>query len=162
MNDVMPQPELAMFDGKLREVITAQAAENREQIAARYFLGSHEPPTVQQVAWVFAHLHDHLMRPGTFRHLIYDRMGFDPSAYSLLCRAGGRDISDSCFYTSEYLAKVDKGAGEILTDVCPRHEVHEVCHLLNHFHLGGYCYRTFQMECGEVFTSKNLQIHCSK
>jgi hypothetical protein len=52
-------------------------------------------PTADQVAWVFRHLANHLREGGTFRYLIYDRMGFDNSAYSELHGAGGMDISNA-------------------------------------------------------------------
>jgi len=45
-------------------------------------------PTPEQVAWVFHHLNDHYGEGGSFRHLIYQRMGFDPSAYVGLCGQG--------------------------------------------------------------------------
>jgi hypothetical protein len=53
-------------------------------------------PTPEQVAWVFRHIADHLREGGTFRYLIYDRMGFDSDAYSTLYGAGGMDISNAC------------------------------------------------------------------
>ena len=37
-------------------------------------------PTPEQVAWVFHHLNEHYEEGGSFRCLIYDRMGFDQSA----------------------------------------------------------------------------------
>ena len=45
-------------------------------------------PTPDQVAWVFHHLNAHYGEGGSFRHLIYQRMGFDPSAYVGLCGQG--------------------------------------------------------------------------
>lgn len=54
-----------------------------------------ERPTIEQVAWVFERLREHLREPGTFRHLIYDRLGFDYDAYTPLFLAGGMDISNA-------------------------------------------------------------------
>lgn len=51
-------------------------------------------PTIEQVAWVFAHVRDALTEGSTFRGLIYDRMGFPPSAYTPLYLAGGMFITD--------------------------------------------------------------------
>ncbi|MBA4542938.1 hypothetical protein H1164_08485 [Thermoactinomyces daqus] len=54
-------------------------------------------PTVEQVAWVFQKLNEHLQEGGTFRYLIYDRMGFDEGDYWLLYSAGGMNISNAIF-----------------------------------------------------------------
>ena len=51
-------------------------------------------PTVEQVGWVFKHIAEHIMEGGTFRYLIYDRMGFKPNSYRPLYLAGGMFISD--------------------------------------------------------------------
>ncbi len=59
-------------------------------------LRGQQKPTIEQVAWVFAHLHDHIMEPGSFRFLIYDRLGFDCKAYTPLYLAGGMNISNAC------------------------------------------------------------------
>lgn len=51
-----------------------------------------EKPTVEQVAWVFDKLiHD----IGSFRYLIYDKMGFSPEDYSILYKAGGMAINNA-------------------------------------------------------------------
>ena len=42
-------------------------------------------PTPVKVAWVFHYLNQHHEEGGSFRCLIYDRMGFDQSAYRVLC-----------------------------------------------------------------------------
>ena len=46
------------------------------------------------VAWVFKAIVDHAMEGGTFRYLIYDRLGFNPDAYLPLYDAGGMTISN--------------------------------------------------------------------
>ena len=51
-------------------------------------------PTVEQVAWVFQQIMDNAGK-GTFRYLIYDRMGFDSNAYDPLYRAGGMAINNA-------------------------------------------------------------------
>lgn len=62
------------------------------------FLKEGQPrPTVEQVAWVFAHLCNHLERLGSFRYLIYDRMGFGYDAYVPLYMAGGMTLSNAFF-----------------------------------------------------------------
>ena len=38
--------------------------------------------------WVMKHIVDHAREGGSFRYLIYDRLGFGPEAYSLLCSDG--------------------------------------------------------------------------
>ncbi len=69
------------------------------------YLAGQVRPTVEQVAWVFAHLDDHLCESGTFRHLIYHRLGFDHRAYSRLLRAGGMNISNAFCDLDEYQEK---------------------------------------------------------
>ena len=54
-----------------------------------------ERPTAEQVAWVLAHIDDHLKEGGTFRKLIYDRMGFGVGEYQLFYEAGGMNISNA-------------------------------------------------------------------
>lgn len=67
------------------------------------FLAGQPKPTIEQVAWVFAHLFDHLAEPGSFRYLIYTRMGFDHDAYTPLYLAGGQAISNAFFDLEELL-----------------------------------------------------------
>lgn len=45
-------------------------------------------PSAEQVAWVFHHLNEHYAEGGSFRHLIYQRMGFDEKAYGVLMGQG--------------------------------------------------------------------------
>lgn len=46
------------------------------------------------VAEVFEKIVDHAKGGGTFRKLIYDRLGFDVDAYATLCCSGGMTISN--------------------------------------------------------------------
>lgn len=46
------------------------------------------------VAWVFEHIVAHAKEGGTFRYLIYDRLGFGLDAYVPLYYAGGMTISN--------------------------------------------------------------------
>lgn len=50
--------------------------------------------TLEGVAWVMKKLHAHMLNPGTYRHLIYQRMGFpqDSDAYGQLLVAGLMNI----------------------------------------------------------------------
>jgi hypothetical protein len=45
-------------------------------------------------AWVFEHILAHGQSGGSFRYLIYDRLGFGVDAYVPLCLAGGIEISN--------------------------------------------------------------------
>ncbi len=45
-------------------------------------------PSAEQVAWVFHHLNEQYAEGGSFRHLIYARMGFDERAYGVLVGPG--------------------------------------------------------------------------
>jgi len=45
-------------------------------------------------AYVFEKICEHAKSRGTFRYLIYDRLGFETDAYTLLYGAGGMTISN--------------------------------------------------------------------
>jgi hypothetical protein len=48
-------------------------------------------------AWVFKHIYDHAKNPGSYRYLIYDRLGFDLDSYVPLLDVGGLEISNMLF-----------------------------------------------------------------
>jgi hypothetical protein len=61
-----------------------------------------EKPTVEQVAWVFEKL---IKDIGTFRYLIYDKMGFTQDNYLELYEAGGMAINNALvemYYDDSY------------------------------------------------------------
>ena len=45
-------------------------------------------------AWVFKNIVEHAREGGSYRYLIYDRLGFDLDAYVPLFEAGGMEISN--------------------------------------------------------------------
>lgn len=45
-------------------------------------------------AWVFRNIVEHAQQGGSFRFLIYERLGFDTDAYVPLYEAGGMEISN--------------------------------------------------------------------
>jgi len=45
-------------------------------------------------AYVFKKICEHARGGGTYRYLIYDRLGFDMDAYAVLLVNGGMDISN--------------------------------------------------------------------
>lgn len=49
-------------------------------------------------AWVISKLDDHGTSPGSFRHLIYNLLGFGIDAYSPLYEAGGMNITNELDY----------------------------------------------------------------
>lgn len=57
--------------------------------------GEIEKPTLEQVAWVF----EMISHPptGSFRYLIYDKLGFGFEAYVPLYESGGMDITNAIF-----------------------------------------------------------------
>ena len=60
-------------------------------------------------AWVISKIDEHGTNPGSFRYLIYDRLGFNPDAYVPLYSAGGMNISNELDYSyRENLASVVK------------------------------------------------------
>jgi hypothetical protein len=58
------------------------------------------------VAWVMKHICDHAREGGTFRYLIYERLGFNQDAYLPLYEAGGMTISN------EFDLKSDEKEGQ--------------------------------------------------
>ena len=57
-----------------------------------HYLDGQLRPTAEQIAWVLAHLHDHVGSGWSFRKLIYGRFGLVPAAYSVIYAAGSMDI----------------------------------------------------------------------
>ena len=43
-------------------------------------------------AWVFKNIVDHAKEGGSYRYLIYDRLGFEDDAYVTLFESGGMEI----------------------------------------------------------------------
>jgi len=60
-----------------------------------------DKPTAEQTAWVFKHVLENLMEGGTYRKLIYDRMGYDPKDYKEL--SDGMAISNLLSTTRQSL-----------------------------------------------------------
>jgi len=54
-----------------------------------------EKPTTEQLVWVFQKLKEHLEEGGSFRDLIYDRLGLDHDDYEPICEAGGKEVADA-------------------------------------------------------------------
>lgn len=52
-------------------------------------------------AWVISKIDDHGNDPGSFRYLIYDRLGFGPEAYVPLYEAGGMNITNELDYNKD-------------------------------------------------------------
>lgn len=58
-------------------------------------------------AWVISKIDDHGNNPGSFRYLIYNRLGFDLDAYVPLYEAGGMNITNELDYnTTPTLMKI--------------------------------------------------------
>lgn len=57
--------------------------------------------------WVFQNISKHMEEGGSFRYLIYNRMGFTGKAYTPLYDGGGLDISNFCNDVREF----DDGRG---------------------------------------------------
>lgn len=49
-------------------------------------------------AWVISKIDEHGAEPGSFRNLIYGRLGFGPDAYVPLYEAGGMNITNELDY----------------------------------------------------------------
>lgn len=65
-----------------------------------------QKPTIEQTAWVIRHLCDHLKEGGSFRYLIYERMGYPPEAYGPLFKAGGMVLSNAFHELRELEASI--------------------------------------------------------
>ena len=52
-------------------------------------------------AWVISKIDEHGTNPGSFRHLIYDLLGFGMDAYVPLYSAGGMNIANELDYSRE-------------------------------------------------------------
>lgn len=79
------------------EAISASIKARTADVEARYPKLVDECPYETRLAvtaWVFDHLCKHATEGGTFRYLIYDRLGFDMDAYVPLYMAGGMTISN--------------------------------------------------------------------
>lgn len=77
--------------------IMAALSEHDADIKARYPKLVEECPYETRLAvaaWVMEHIVAHAKDGGTFRYLIYDRLGFGPDAYVPLYTAGGMTISN--------------------------------------------------------------------
>ena len=64
-------------------------------------------------AWVISKIDDHGNEPGSFRYLIYDRLGFGPEAYVPLYEAGGMNITN----------ELDYNKGEIVVDIVKKQKI---------------------------------------
>lgn len=72
-------------------------------------------------AWVISKIDEHGNDPGSFRHLIYDRLGFGPEAYVPLYSAGGMNITNELDYDKDLqIADIVKKQG-IDNKVLKRH-----------------------------------------
>ncbi|GED55868.1 hypothetical protein EDM54_23790 [Brevibacillus borstelensis] len=77
-----------------------------------------DKPSVEQVAWVFEKVAESIREGGgSFRHLIYDRMGFDEKAYIPLYKAGGMVITNTIFDTLDTIDEYHEALLEIDTHV---------------------------------------------
>lgn len=72
-----------------------------------------EKPTIEQVAWVFRHLYNQTLEGGSFRYLIYDRMGFGPEAYESLYKAGGMVLTNILYTEYERSKESEEENGTI-------------------------------------------------
>jgi hypothetical protein len=61
-------------------------------------------PTLEQTAWVLKKLVEHLDNPGTYRFLIYDRMGYGKDAYTALF-PDGMTLSNAFHELNDYKKK---------------------------------------------------------
>lgn len=91
-------------DGVVTDPVTA-AINERQQLLAGYLAHADtltEDDRLAVTVKVFQAVLEQARRGGTFRYLIYDRLGFSPDAYLPLHFAGGSHISDGFVLTDDY------------------------------------------------------------
>ena len=72
-------------------------------------------------AWVFRNIVDHAMQGGSYRYLIYERLGFGTEAYVPLYDAGGMEISN----------EFDMGQKSDILDIVQSKKIEELKEPLN-------------------------------
>jgi len=78
---------------ELSEILNQIQDENEKFLAETLEQTSYETK-LAITAWVFRNLVAHAKEGGSYRYLIYDRLGFDADAYGILQTAGGLTISN--------------------------------------------------------------------
>lgn len=89
---------------QLMEKIAESLQERFEDIAARYPKLVEDCPYETRLAvtaWVFRSICEHAREGGSFRYLIYEKLGFNEDAYVPLYDAGGMVISNEFDLTNE-------------------------------------------------------------
>ena len=81
---------LAKFRAAWAEARAAEEAAQAELVAACDY-----ETKLAVTAWVFRALNEHMRQGGTFRYLIYDRLGFNSREYVTLYSAGGMNLSNA-------------------------------------------------------------------
>lgn len=66
-------------------------------------------PNNEQIAWVLKHLNEHFLEGGSFRHLLYNRLGLSQEDYQFFHTNGGSSLSEMA---NEYIQY-----GELITDL---------------------------------------------
>lgn len=92
-----PDPDLVSVTKEDIEAMRAGLVERLAEIDASFpsLIARADPDLVTAVAAkVLGAVNDHLRQPGSFRFLIYDRIGLTTSAYMPTCQAGGLDVSN--------------------------------------------------------------------
>jgi hypothetical protein len=85
-----PTKMVALTPEKLQEIF-ATIRERKADIAERYPKLVADCPYETRLAvtaWVMEHIVAHARERGTYRYLIYERLGFSPDAYLPLCQDG--------------------------------------------------------------------------
>jgi hypothetical protein len=54
-----------------------------------------QKPTPEQAAWVISKVVAAMKHPGSFRYMIYNRMGYGPNAYVPIYEAGGMELTNA-------------------------------------------------------------------
>ena len=79
--------------GELSEILNKAQEENKNYLD-QILEETPYDTKLAVTAWVMRHILDHAKDGGSYRYLIYDRLGFDMDAYGVLQEAGALDISN--------------------------------------------------------------------
>jgi hypothetical protein len=79
--------------GELSEILNKAQEENKNYLD-QILEETPYDTKLAVTAWVMRHILDHAMDGGSYRYLIYDRLGFDMDAYGVLQEAGALTISN--------------------------------------------------------------------
>lgn len=74
----------------------AEAKKDFDEEAERLWKEMDYDTKLLLTGYIFSKIREHIKNPGSYRYLIYERLGFNTNAYACLYMCGGMDISNGC------------------------------------------------------------------